>query len=147
MQIIGKIFYRSLFQFIFVLALLIISGCSSVPMATEQEDQAAKQFQPSPNSALIFVFRDQAFVGAALTIPLFLDGKLVAGINDFTFCKLDVAAGTHELSSSGSAFAKLSIQTEASQIYFVRLTARPRILLVNADEGQRQVQKCKLVQP
>ena len=138
-----------MFQFIFGLALLIVSGCSSVPMATEQEDQAAKKFQASSDHSIIYVFRDQILLSAGVTTPFFLDGKLVAGISDFTFCQLDVAPGEHKLSASSNTglFASLPITTEASQIYFFRLTGRPRILPVSADEGQRQVQKCKLLQP
>jgi hypothetical protein len=145
----GNRFCSSVFRSIFIVALFVVAGCSSVPLATEQENQAAKNFQSSSDHAIVFVFRDQMLMGAGVTTPFFLDGKLIGGINDFTFRRLDVAPGEHELgaSSNTGAFASLSIKAEASQIYFVRLTGWPRMSLVNADEGQRQVQKCELVQP
>ena len=85
-----------------VIAICLVTGCSSVPLATKEADQTAKQFQSSQDRALIYVFRDQALMGAAVTMPLFLDGKLVGGINDYNFRMLEVEPGKHQLGATST---------------------------------------------
>jgi hypothetical protein len=55
-------------------------GCSAIPLASPKEDEIAKQFHPSPDHAVVYVFRDQAFVGSAVAASLFVDGKLTGGV-------------------------------------------------------------------
>jgi hypothetical protein len=139
---------RFLFQVTSIAILAALSACSSVPLAKESDDRAAKEFQASPDQATFYVFRDQVLMGAAVTTPLFLDGKLVGGINTFTFRKINVPAGEHELSASSNtgAFATLRVQAERSHVYFVRLTGWPKLSLVSGEEGRKQIKKCSLTQ-
>jgi hypothetical protein len=138
----------SIYWPLFLLAAFIFSGCSSMPLAPKEDDQIAKRFLCSSNSASIYFFYEQKFFGAGATVSLFLDKKLVGGISNYTFYKLDVAPGKHKLDMSADAsFATLNLETESSHIYFVRLTPWPNIQVVDDFEGRKQIQKCKLIEP
>jgi len=128
--------------------MLILMGCSAIPLASPKEDEIAKQFQPSPDHAIIYVFRDQVLAGSAIAVTFFVDGKLTGGINDHDFRMIEVEPGKHQLSATSNTgvVATLPIEAQAGQLYFVRATGWPRLMLVSSEEGKKQVRKCKLEQ-
>ena len=125
---------------------LLLTGCSAIPLASREEDQTAKEFRTLPNSGVIYVFRDQVFVGSAIAATLFVDGKLIGGINDHNFRTVEVTPGQHQLTATSNTgvVASLPIEAKAGDLYFVRATSWPRLMLVTSDEGKKQVRKCKL---
>jgi hypothetical protein len=125
---------------------LLLTGCSAIPLASREENQVAKEFHTLPNGSAIYIFRDQVLVGSAIAATLFVDGKLIGGINDHDFRRLEVAPGQHQLTATSNTgvVASLHIEAKAGDIYFVRATSWPRLMLVTSDEGKKQVRKCKL---
>jgi hypothetical protein len=125
---------------------LLLTGCSAIPLAPPEEDQTAKEFRTLSNSGVIYIFRDQVFVGSAVATTLFVDGKLLGGINDHNFRTLEVAPGQHQLTATSNTgvVASLPIEAKAGEFYFVRATSWPRLMLVTPEEGKTQVRKCKL---
>jgi len=116
---------------------LLLTGCSAIPLASREEDQTAKEFRTLPNSGVIYVFRDQVFVGSAIAATLFVDGKLIGGINDHNFRTVEVTPGQHQLTATSNTGVVASLPIEAK-------TSWPRLMLVTSDEGKKQVRKCKL---
>jgi len=135
-------------RYIVIVFMLVLAGCSAIPLASPKEDEIAKQFHPSSDHAVIYVFRDQAFVGSAVAASLFIDGKLTGGINDHDFRTIEVEPGKHQLSATSNTgvVATLPIEAQAGQLYFVRATGWPRLMSVSSEEGKKQVRKCKLEQ-
>ena len=128
--------------------MLVLMGCSAIPLASPKEDEIAKQFHPLPDHAIIYVFRDQVLAGSAIAATLFMDGKLTGGINDHDFRTIEVEPGKRQLSASSNTgvVASLPIEAQPGQLYFVRATGWPRLTLVSSEEGKKQVRKCKLEQ-
>ena len=73
---------------------LLMGGCASVQMASDAEDQAAKQFQAKSNMARIYVYRNETF-GAALKMPVSIDGQMIGETASKTYLVKDVAPGPH----------------------------------------------------
>jgi hypothetical protein len=61
-------------RLILIMFVLMSVGCASVPMADPALDQQAKQFQPNPDSAGVYIYRNE-MLGAAITLGLSVDGK------------------------------------------------------------------------
>ena len=59
-----------------IVVALLAGGCASVPMASDDKDAAAKSFAAKAGKANVYVYRSES-LGAAIKIPVVLDGKLV----------------------------------------------------------------------
>ena len=132
---------------------LLASGCVSVPMASNEKDAAAKSFAPKAGMANIYVYRNETF-GAAIKMPVILDGKLVGDTASKTYFLLEVAPGKHELISKGENDSVLPVTAQGGSNYFVWQEMKmgmfgPRSLLQMVDDatGKAGVAECKLIEP
>lgn len=132
-----------------VLAASVLSGCASVPMATPAADQQAKQFSVTQDSAKIYVYRNET-LGAALKMPLTLDGKAVGETGPKTYYVFDVAPGSHTLTSQGDE-SSLTVDATAGKIYYVwqevkmgLMSGGSKLQLVDEAKGQAGVNESKL---
>lgn len=141
---------KSLFLSISVVGALFLSGCASVPMATEQESVQAKNFAtPGENKAGLYIYRD-SFVGKALKKDIYLDGKCIGQTADKTFFYTQVTGGQSHKLSTESEFSPndLSIYTEPGKNYFVRQYIKMGVFVGGAglsqsteEEGKRVISK------
>lgn len=134
-----------------MLAAATLSGCASVPMATSQQDTQAKSFTVSQDKAKIYVYRNET-LGAALKMPVTLNGKAVGDTGPKTYYMLEVAPGSHELTSQGNE-STLRIDAEPGKNYFVwqevkmgLMSGGSKLQLVDEAKGQAGVKECKLAQ-
>ncbi|SMC29229.1 Protein of unknown function [Andreprevotia lacus DSM 23236] len=132
-------------------AIALFSGCASVPAAKESADKAAKEFKVQPGKANIYVYRNETF-GAAVTMPVALDGKLAGKTASKTYFAFEVEPGQHEILSETEDTSKLQLNVEAGANYYVWqevkmgvLSARSKLQTVDAQTGQKGVQECKLI--
>ncbi|MBI6548323.1 DUF2846 domain-containing protein [Xenorhabdus sp. VLS] len=105
-----------------LLGALLLSGCASVPLATEQESAKAKSFPaPDESKSGLYIYRD-SFVGKALKKDIYVDGKCIGETADKTFFYTQVSGGQNHKISTESEFSPndLSIFTESGKNYFVR---------------------------
>jgi hypothetical protein len=130
---------------------VLAGGCASVPMASEDKDVAAKSFAPKADKASVYVYRNET-MGAAIKMPVVLNGKLVGDTASMTYFLLEVAPGTHELVSKGENDSALSLSVQGGRNYFVWQEMKmglfgPRSLLQLVDEGTGKagVAECKLI--
>jgi PBP1b-binding outer membrane lipoprotein LpoB len=136
-----------------VLAAVVLStGCASVQMASAEKDAAAKTFAVKHDKANIYVYRNET-MGAAVKMPVALNGKLVGDTAAKTFMKLEVPAGEHTLLSKTENDSVLAVKADAGKNYFVWQEVKmgvfaPRSLLQLVDEkaGKSAIEECKLVQ-
>ena len=128
-----------------------LTGCASVQKAPATEDAAAKKFMANPAMSQIYVYRNET-LGAALSMPVTLNGKLVGTTGPKSFLKLEVPAGEHVLTSQGNK-SELKLTTEKGKIYYVwqevkmgMMSGGSKLQLVDESKGQKGVQACKLLQ-
>ncbi len=136
------------------LLLVILSGCASVPMATEAEDAAAKSFSPPPaDKAGLYIYRNSR-LGGALKKSVYIDGEVIGETGPNTYFYTLVEPGERKLSTE-SEFGEndLVLQAEAGKNHYVRqaiklgvLEGGARLKLMDEETGQDGVRSCKLAQ-
>jgi Protein of unknown function (DUF2846) len=133
-----------------VAALMV--GCASVPMASPERDTAAKTFAVKADKANIYIYRNET-IGAAIKMPLALNGKLVADTGALTYLVLEVPPGAHTILSKTENDSTLTIDAVAGRNYFVwqevkmgMFAARSALQLVDEAKGKAGVAECKLIE-
>ena len=132
--------------------IVLASGCASVNMAPAEADNAAKTYAVKPGTGNIYVYRNE-ILGAAVTLPVELNGKPVGATGSKTFLLLPVAPGKHTLGSKGETGSTLVVDVAAGQNVFVwqevkmgMWSAGSLLQVVDEATGKAGVAECKLVQ-
>lgn len=130
---------------------LLMTGCASVPMASKSADAQAKTFTPDPGKAVLYVYRNET-IGAAIKMPLLVDGESVGDTAAHTYVRKDLSPGQHTITSKTEKDSTLTIDMVAGQIYYVwqevkmgMFSARSALHQVDAAKGQKGVEESKLV--
>lgn len=103
-------------------AVLLFSGCASVPTARVSDSSLAKSFPvPPEGEAGIYVYRN-SFAGKALKKDVWIDGKCVGQTADKVFFYAPVEGNKEHKLSTESEFSPndLALYVEAGKNYFVR---------------------------
>ncbi|MDH5191402.1 MAG: DUF2846 domain-containing protein [Gammaproteobacteria bacterium] len=136
-----------------ILMVTFITGCASVPMASVEQDTQAKSFKVNSGKANIYVYRNENF-GAAIKMPVVLDGKIVGDTAAMTYLLLEVDPGNHTVISKAENDSEVKLHAKPGKNYFVwqevkmgLLYARTRLQKVSEAEGKSGVSECKLVKP
>ena len=135
-----------------VISISLLSGCASVPMASAEQDAAAKQFsQPPAGKAGLYVVRN-TFVGQALKKTVSLDGKEIGETANKVFFYKQITPGSHTLSTE-SEFSDNSItfQADSGKNYFAEqyikmgvFVGGAGLVMLSEEEGKRKVLECGL---
>ena len=113
------LFIRATRAALFV-ALAILTGCASTPMASPDAEADAKRFESAPNAAIIYLYRPPAPGGdAAATI--WVDGRLLGETLPTTFFRVPARPGHSRITVSGNDTGRLEIDTQANGVYFVEM--------------------------
>ena len=130
----------------------LMTGCASVPMASPERDSAAKTFAVNPDKANIYVYRNET-IGAAIKMPLALNGKLIGDTAAMTYLVLEVPPGPQTLLSKTENDSTLTIDAVAGRNYFVWqevkmgvFAARSALQQVDEAKGKAGVAECKLIE-
>jgi len=144
--------FRKIAGFGIVVVAFVASGCVSVPMASPEKDASAKTFATKPGKGNIYVYRNET-MGAAVKMPVVLDGKLVGDTASKTYFLFEVAPGKHELIAKGENDSVLPLTVQAGRNYFVwqemkmgMFAGRSVLQLVDEAKGQAGVAECKLIE-
>ncbi|MEM1438022.1 MAG: DUF2846 domain-containing protein [Pseudomonadota bacterium] len=131
-----------------------LTGCASVPMATEADDAAAKSFSPPPpDKAGLYIYRDSR-LGRALKKRVYVDGDVIGETGPKTYFYTLVEPGERKLSTE-SEFGEndLALQAAAGKNHYVRQAIKLGVLeggakleLVDEETGQEGVRSCKRAQ-
>jgi PBP1b-binding outer membrane lipoprotein LpoB len=134
-------------------AVVLASGCATVDMASTEMDTSAKNYAVKPNKANIYVYRNEVF-GAAIKIPVLLNGRAVGDTASKTFMVLEVEPGSHTIVSKAEKDATVKVSASAGRNYFVwqevkmgMWQAGSMLHLVDEATGKAAVAECKLIQP
>jgi PBP1b-binding outer membrane lipoprotein LpoB len=133
-------------------AAVLASGCASVQMASPEMDTSAKAYAVKQNKANIYVYRNEVF-GAAIKLPVLLNGRAVGDTASKTFLLLEVDPGSHTLVSKSENDAALKVDAVSGRNYFVWQEVKMGLLqpgsllhLVDEATGKAGVAECKLIQ-
>jgi hypothetical protein len=134
----------------FVGLLLLVTGCASVPMAAKEADAAAKSFRVPADKSRVYIYRNET-MGAAVKIPVTLDGKLVGSTAKNTYFALDVSPGTHEVGCVAETGGKVIVDVKPGEAAYVwqemkmgMWAASCAMHVVDEKQGQKAVTECTL---
>lgn len=105
-----------------VAACVLFTGCASVNMATKDDSDKAKQFNPpAAGKAGLYIYRNSA-VGQALKKDVWVDGKCLGETAPDVFFYTEVDGGKKHRVDTESEFSpnSLELMVEAGKNYFVR---------------------------
>lgn len=131
-----------------------IAGCATVPMASDKEDVARKEFSAPPQDyAGLYIYRNSS-LGGALKKNVYVDGDYIGESAPKTYFYIVVVPGDHVLSTE-SEFSdnSLELHAESGQNYFIRqyiklgvFVGGANLELVSEEEGKKGVLECELAQ-
>lgn len=135
-----------------LVGVLGMSGCASVPMASGASDAQAKQFQPVPDKAKVYIYRNEV-MGAAVKMPVLIDNAEAGDTVSKTYIEKDLAPGSHTITSKSEKDSSITIDMLAGKIYYVwqeikmgMFSARSQLHEVDETKGQAGVRESKLIQ-
>jgi hypothetical protein len=135
-----------------VILVALLSGCASVPMASDEQDATLKAFpQPTGNNAGLYVFRN-TFGGQALKKTISVDGSIIGETANKVYFYREITPGQHTLSTESEFSDNSTTFQAASGInYFAEQEIKMGVFVGGADvkmvseeDGKREVLECKL---
>ena len=131
---------------------LLLSGCATVPMASQEEDAKLKTFQkPADNKTGIYIYRN-SFAGQALKKNIYINGEMIGESANKVYFYKEVEPGEQTLSTE-SEFSEnnLTLSTEGGKNYFIEQYIKIGVFVggaglqsVTDGEGMKNVKECKL---
>jgi hypothetical protein len=132
------------FRLLFAVLVVFQVGCASVNRAPDSDDSEAKKFVSKPGISQVYVYRNE-ILGAALSMPVTVNGIFAGSTGPKSFFKFDLSPGQHVFASQGDV-SKLTIITEPSKNYFVWQEVKmgvwsgnSKLQLVSEDVGRKGV--------
>lgn len=111
---------RFVAKFMICITAIFLTGCATVQLASQEDQEVSKTFQPVNGKSGLYVFREGGLIGAAVTHPVFLDGQLLGSNAPDTYLYAAVNPGPHTITAGTTS---VSINAEAGGNYFVRQKA------------------------
>ena len=134
-----------------VIATASLAGCSSVPMESKEIANTAKEFNaPSQDTAGIYVYRKDTFVGAALKKDVWVGKDCVGQTAKGVFFYKEVPGNEKLEISTESEFSPntLTINAKNGELYFVEqfikmgaFVGGADLELAHTDTGKSEVQR------
>lgn len=124
---------------------LALSGCASTPQASPGRDAEAKQFVTHPNSATIYVYRNDFGSADSDDSVLYVDGRIIGATLPGSFFRVDVRPGVRVLNGTGYDQGSLRLETRSGELHFVALnvsSGQSHLRQVSADAGKREIVRC-----
>lgn len=138
--------------FIPVVALLLLSGCASVPMAPMEKDAEAKAFAPPADQGALYIFRDEVF-GAAIPMTVSVNGHVIGQTASNSYFWLELDPGHYRVESHTENVSTLPVTVTAGENTYVwqevkmgMWMARSLLQEVDAERGRQGVMDSKLIE-
>jgi hypothetical protein len=127
---------------------LLLAGC-----ATGASYQGASTIPEG--KALIYIYRLPKFVGFAIFYDVKAGETVVTTLKAGGYFPYVVSAPAEvELWARTEAKSSVTLDVKPGQIYYVKagtsvgaLVGRPRLIVVSADVGEKEIKECKLLDP
>jgi uncharacterized protein YceK len=142
--------YKSALKLGLMCFVIFMSGCASVQKAAPAKDLAAKKFTADANTSQVYLYRNEV-LGAALSMPVTVDGKLAGKTGSKSFFKFNLPAGKHTFTSQDKT-STLDLTTENGKTYYIwqevkmgALSGGSKLQIVDEATGQKGVKVCTLI--
>lgn len=129
-------------------AILLISGCATIPMETKETSAKAKSFNPpSEGNAGLYIYRD-SILGAALKKDILVDDKCIGESAPKVFFYEDVKGNQEHKISTESEFSpnELLLKVESGKNYFIRqyikmgaFVGGANLEIIGEEEGKKAI--------
>lgn len=136
-----------------VAAVLLTSGCTSIPMESKEKSELAKKYNsPAEGKSGLYVYRSGSF-GGALKKDVWLNDKCIGETAPNIFFYEEIEGDTEHRVSTESEFSPndLLVKTENGKNYFVRQYIKMGVLvggagveLVDVEKGKKQISKLRM---
>ena len=131
-------------------ATMALTGCASVPMADEKQDQALKAFTVAPDKAGLYIYRNES-IGAGVKMTVSVDGQTIGQTAAKTYLFREVTPGRHTVSSAAENTDSLEVNARPGTLTYIwqevkmgMLYARTRLHLVDEATGRQGVRESRL---
>jgi hypothetical protein len=105
-------------------ALLLATGCASVPMAPPDEDAAGKRFEPAPaGQAVLYVFRESVY-GGAFSMPVMVGPRPLGNLAADTWFRVVLEPGSYEVRCNMETSASVPVQLSGGETRYVEAAIR-----------------------
>jgi hypothetical protein len=131
---------------------IILSACTSVPVAPSEVDVKAKNLKPSQDKALLYIYQHDWGHGSNVSVMLDDDDRLIGQLDNDTYVVWPVNPGTHKIAVTSEDLGSktMQIKINAGQTYYIELWF-PRSLtnmidlrVVDKLVGLKAIKECKL---
>lgn len=144
---------RSIRFFVSLFYVVLLTSCTSIPLASETEDSEAKKFEIPAEKSRIYVFRNE-ILEAALKVSITLDSKFMGQTGPFTYFSWDVDPGRHLVSCLGKEIRTVEVFAKKGKAIFVKQEMLLEmggpscaVYEVSDDDGRIAVKSSKLGKP
>lgn len=136
---------------VIISSVVLMTGCASINKAPASAEAESKQFKESADTSQVYVYRNET-LGAALSMPVTVDGMLAGNTGPHSFFRFDLPAGEHKLTSQGTE-SQLTITTELGKLYYVwqevkmgAFSGGSKLQFVSEEAGKKGVSECTQIQ-
>lgn len=131
---------------------MILSSCSSAPIAPSEMDMKAKNLKPPQDKALLYIYQHDWGNGSNVSIMLDDDDHFMGQVDNHTYMVWLVNPGTHKIAIMEKDLGSkiISIDIKAGQTYYVEqwfprsFTNMIDLKIVNKLVGLKAIKECKL---
>lgn len=134
-----------------VISVAMLTGCTSVPMASLDQDSKAKDFTPRSEKATLFIYRNETF-GAAIPVTVSVNERTIGQTASKTYFRFNINPGRYKIKAHAENVAELSVDAVAGRNYFIwqemkmgMWTARAKLTQVDDSTGRSGVSESKLI--
>jgi len=134
-----------------MLSFIFLTACNTVPIASDEADNQAKNFKPNATKSKIYVYQTEPF-SSVTGVPIALDKQVAGDVTANSYYLWTVEPGRHVISSLTANKNDMWIDTEAGQNYYIKQTInisiwKPTSLLeqVSEKEGIKAINQSKLI--
>jgi len=127
----------------------LFSGCASVPLASSATDSKSKEFQPLPDRASVYIYRNENF-GAAISMTVSLNKLTLGQTAAETYFHVNVPPGRYTVESISENVSSVTLNLDAGKNYFVwqevkmgMWSGRSALQQVDDAKGRAGVLECK----
>jgi len=137
---------------------VLLVGCATVPLATDEQDNQAKQFKTSMEHSTIYLVTGASefiLAGSHNVFNVSVDGQDATGLAQWTYTVVTVPGGKHTVRVQGPENqSKLVLDTVPGTVVMVQvrvtpgwMSGRADLIIVDEVRGKELVQKSKMVSP
>lgn len=134
-----------------VAAVVMLGACASINKAPAAAEAESKQFVAKASVSQVYVYRNET-LGAALSMPVTVDGRTAGSTGPHSFFRFELPAGEHVFTSQGTE-SRLTLNTEVGKLYYVwqevkmgAFSGGSKLQLVSEEAGRKGVAECAQIQ-